>query len=137
MESEKSNLLHAGLSKKIIETYFKVYNKLGYGFLENVYEKSLLIELHNAGLNSIRQKKLKVYYDDHEVGLYFADILVENKIIIEIKAAKGLLPEHENQLLNYLKATEIEVGLLINFGTKPEFRRKIFENKFKYPFRPV
>jgi GxxExxY protein len=108
-----------------------VYNCLGYGFLEKVYENAFSMELKNAGLNISCQHKIEVFYQSQNVGSYFADILVEEKVILELKAAICLMPEHEAQLLNYLKATNIEVGMLFNFGLEPEFRRKIFSNDRK------
>lgn len=124
---------HPNLSKEIINCFYNVYNYLGYGFLEKVYENALYIELTQKGLDCIRQYPLKVYYKQNQVGLYFADIIVEKKIIVELKAAEHLCHEHEYQLINYLKATEIEVGLLLNFGKEPQFKRKIFDNELKKP----
>ncbi len=121
--------LYQGLTSKIISCFYKVYNKLGFGFLEKVYENALLIELTNNGLRVNRQKPINVYYEEKLVGEYFADLIVEEKIIIELKAAEALIEEHELQLINYLIATDIEVGLLLNFGKKPEIRRKIFTNE--------
>lgn len=118
-------LLHAELTDKIIQCFYKVYNKLGYGFLEKVYEKSLLIELTKNGITCQSQYPIAVYYDEEEVGMYYADILVENTIILELKAS-DIAIAHEYQLMNYLKATEIEVGLLLSFGKEPKFSRKIF-----------
>jgi len=123
--------LHKDLTSKIINCFYTVYNTLGYGFLEKVYENALKIELEKNRLNVEKQKQIKVYYDDLLVGEYFADLFVEDKIILELKAAESLCEEHEYQLINYLKATEIEVGLLLNFGKKPEIRRKIFSNNKK------
>ncbi len=102
---------------------------MGYGFLEKVYERALLLELRSRGLSCTKQYPISVYYEDNLVGEYFADIFVEQKVIIELKAATTLIDEHECQLINYLKATEIEIGLLLNFGPKPQFKRKIFSNK--------
>lgn len=107
---------------------YKVYNILGFGFLEKVYENALLIELNQCGLFVEKQKPINVYYEGKLVGEYYADLIVEKKVIIELKAAESLIEEHELQLINYLKATDIEVGLLLNFGKKPEIRRKIFSN---------
>ncbi|MEW5845879.1 MAG: GxxExxY protein [Bacteroidota bacterium] len=121
--------LHQELTSKIIECFYQVYNTLGYGFLEKVYENALKIELEKSGLIVERQKPIKVYYGSEVVGEYFADLLVNDQVIIELKAAETICEEHEYQLLNYLKATSIEVGLLLNFGKKPEIRRKIFTNK--------
>jgi GxxExxY protein len=123
-----NNYLHTDLTSEIIKRFYIVYNTLGYGFLEKVYEKSLKIELQKAGYIVECQRPVKVYYDNELVGEYFADMSVENKVIIELKAAEILCEEHENQLINYLKATDIEVGLLLNFGKKPEIRRKVFTN---------
>lgn len=124
-------MLQEELSKQIIGAFYKVYNTLGYGFLEKVYERSMHIELRKLGFEVECQKPIKVYYEDENVGDYFADIVVNDSLIIELKAAEGLAEEHENQLINYLKATEIEIGLLFNFGKKPEFKRKIFTNDRK------
>jgi len=121
--------LHKELTSKIISCFYKVYNTLGFGFLEKVYENAMLIELNEVGLLTERQKPISVFYNEKLVGEYFADLIVENKVIIELKAAETLIEEHELQLINYLKATDIEVGLLLNFGKKPEVRRKIFSNK--------
>ncbi|MFD2035599.1 GxxExxY protein [Belliella marina] len=121
--------LHQGLTEQVIQAYFKVYNTLGFGFLEKVYENALLIELRSKGLFVERQKRIKVYYEENEVGDYFADLIVNEIVIVEIKAAESLCKEHEYQLINYLKATDLEIGLLLNFGKKPEFKRKIFSNR--------
>jgi GxxExxY protein len=104
---------------------------LGYGFLEKVYENALLIEFRKSGLAAKPQAPIKVLYDQQIVGEYFVDILVEDCVIVEIKAVKSLVKEHEAQLLNYLKASQMEVGLLINFGPKPEIKRKVFDNHRK------
>lgn len=120
--------IHADLTEKIIKAFYKVYNTLGYGFLEKVYENALYIELIEIGLLVEKQKSITVYYEEEEVGQYFADIIVEGCVIIELKTAETLSKEHEFQLINYLKATEMEVGLLLNFGKKPELKRKIFSN---------
>lgn len=122
---------HEELTELIIKAFYNVYNSLGYGFLEKVYENSMVIELKSLGLNCEKQKPITVHFKNFNVGEYFADIIVENKIIVELKAAEGIIEEHEAQLLNYLKATDIEVGLLFNFGKTPQFNRRIFENKFK------
>lgn len=121
--------LHKELTSKIINCFYTVYNTLGYGFLEKVYENALKIELEKAGLFIEKQKPIKVHYDNQLVGEYFADLVVNKQIIIELKAAESLCEEHEYQLINYLKATDIELGLLLNFGKKPEIKRKIFSNE--------
>ena len=115
------------LTSKIIECAFKVHNQLGFGFLENVYQNALIIELERAGLQPDKEKKIQVKYDGHIVGDYIADIIVGDKVILELKAIKEIHPAHEAQLVNYLKATGIEVGLLINFGEKVQIKRKIFD----------
>lgn len=125
------NLKHKDLTDVIIKSYFKVYNTLGYGFLEKVYENALFIELRKQGLFVQKQKAIEVFYEQEIVGDYFADLIVSEKVILELKAAEGICEEHENQLINYLKATDIEVGLLLNFGKSPEFKRKIFTNEYK------
>ncbi len=125
------NYKYSELTDKIIKAFYKVYNKLGFGFLEKVYENSMMFELRKMGLKCENQHPIEVYYEGEVVGKYFADILVEDVVILELKADKALAPEHEAQLLNYLKATNIEVGLLLNFGEKPQFKRKAFSNEFK------
>lgn len=123
--------LHKELSNKILKAFYNVYNDLGYGFLEKVYENALIIELRQMNINCEKQKPIKVKYKNEIVGEYYADIIVDNNIILELKAAESLCEEHELQLINYLKATKIEIGLLLNFGKKPEFKRKIFTNDKK------
>ena len=124
----KNRYKYSDITEKIIKAFYKVYNTLGYGFLEKVYENALAIELKQQGFSIVQQAPLKIYYNDQLVGEYFADLLVEDKVIVELKAVEALAKEHHAQLLNYLKATQIQVGLLLNFGsTKPEVKRKIFE----------
>ena len=120
---------HSAITDKAIAAFYKVYNTLGYGFLEKVYENAMVIELRKQGLEVIAP--ITVCYEGAVVGEYFADLLVANAVIIELQAAKDLADEHEAQLLNYLKATPHEVGLLLNFGPQPQFRRKAFENSRK------
>lgn len=119
------------MTGKVLKAYYNVFNKLGFGFLEKVYENAMCIELEKAGLNFKKQCPIEVFYDGQKVGVYFADILVEDQLIIELKAAESLCEEHECQLINYLRATNIEVGLLLNFGKKAQFRRKVFLNQHK------
>ena len=123
------NYKHSEITEKSIKAFYKVYNILGYGFLEKVNENALFIEIVAMGLFVKKQGQIKVYYEGKEVGEYFADLIVEECVIVELKAAENLCEEHEFQLINYLKATEIEVGLLLNFGEKPEFKRKVFSNR--------
>jgi len=128
MNADIQDFKHTELTEKIINIFYRVYNKLGYGFLEKVYENAMMIELKKEGIFAIAQAPIRVLYDNIIIGEYYADILVEDKVIVEIKAARQLAEEHEAQLLNYLKATDIEVGLLLNFGVKPEIKRKAFNN---------
>jgi len=123
------NYKHTEITDKVIKGFYKVYNTLGYGFLEKVYENALFIELKEMGLYVEKQKQIIVYYEEKEVGEYYANLIAEKNVIVELKAAESLCEEHEFQLINYLKATDIEVGLLLNFGKKPEIRRKVFTNK--------
>ncbi len=126
-----NNYLHSDITAKIIKAFYNVYNTLGFGFLEKVYEKAMMIELGKLDLSVKKQVPITVYYDDENVGDYFADIIVENIVIIELKAAECLVPAHEAQLVNYLRATDIEVGLLLNFGKEPEQRRRVLTSEFK------
>ena len=125
MENE---YLHQDLTSEIIKRFYIVYNKLGYGFLEKVYEKAMKFELVKSGLKVECQKPIHVFYEDELVGEYYADLLIADKVIVELKAAESLCRDHELQLINYLKATDIEVGLLLNFGKSPEVKRKVFSN---------
>ncbi|WKL45538.1 GxxExxY protein [Flavobacterium sp. ZE23DGlu08] len=125
------NLLHRNLSDTILKIYFEVYNELGYGFLEKVYQNAMYFELKSQGYKVETQKQIKVYYKSQLVGDYFADLLIDDSIILELKACECLKDEHKAQLLNYLKATEVEIGLLLNFGTTPEFKRSIYTNDRK------
>lgn len=122
---------HEQLTEQIIKAFYKVYNTLGYGFLEKVYENALYMELTKMGFKVEKQKSILVYYEETEVGIYYADLVVEDLIIVELKAAEVIANDHYVQLVNYLKATNMEVGLLFNFGKKPEVKRKIFDNNFK------
>ena len=124
-------MLYEETTERIIKAFYKVYNTLGYGFLEKVYEKALAIELSKNGFDVVRQMAIDVFYDGDLVGEYYADLVINKSIVLEIKAIETLHPRHANQLVNYLKATEIEVGLLLNFGEKPEVVRKIFTNDRK------
>lgn len=120
------SLLHKDMTESIIKAYYTVYNELGYGFLEKVYQNAMLAELKEKGHSVEAQKKIIVYYKEIVVGEYFADIVVNNTIILELKCCESILAEHQTQLLNYLRATEFEVGILFNFGKKAAFRRKIY-----------
>ncbi len=124
-------LLHKDITDQIINAFYKVYNELGSGFLEKVYQNALFLELIAVDLCYEKQKQIKVHYNGQIIGEYFADLIVNDCVIIELKASESLAEEHELQLINYLKATEIEVGLLLNFGKKPQFKRKLFTNDKK------
>jgi len=123
-----SELLYADLTEAIIKSYYHVFNTLGYGFLEKVYENALRVSLTKGGLIVKQQLPIAVRFDGEPVGEYFADLVVDDSVIIEVKAAKSIASEHEAQLINYLKATRFQVGLLLNFGPSAEFRRKVFSN---------
>jgi len=125
------NFPHQELTKSIIGIYYKVDNELGFGFLEKVYHKALLIELKNNGYKIDSEKKVNVYYKNEIVGEYIPDIIINDSVIAELKCVEYLTDIHENQLLNYLKATDCEVGLILNFGKDPQFIRKIFTNDLK------
>ena len=122
---------HQELTKVLIGIYYDIYNELGYGFLEKVYHNAFLIELRLQGFKFDSQKKLNVFYKSENVGDYVPDIIVNNCVIIELKCVESMVDSHEAQLLNYLKATDCEVGLLFNFGKDPQFIRKIFTNNLK------
>ncbi|PWK22102.1 GxxExxY protein [Arcicella aurantiaca] len=128
---ENTDLLHQEVTDEIINAFYFVYNELGYGFLEKVYQNSLYLELMSRGFKVEPQKQIKVFFKGKQVGDYYADMIVNDLVIVELKSSNGLEEQHEAQLLNYLKATVIEVGLLLNFGLKPQIRRKIFTNDRK------
>lgn len=123
--------LHSEITGEILNAFYDVYNELGYGFLERVYKKALYKELKKRGFDCSTERSIPVYYQGELVGDCYADIIIENKIIIELKAIKQILPEHEAQLMNYLRATDAEVGLLLNFGPTPQKRRIVFTNDRK------
>jgi GxxExxY protein len=129
-------MLHEEITDKIIKAFYKVHRRLGSGFLEKVYRNAMAVELTNMGLHVEQEKNIKVYYESVEVGDYYADLLVGDLVIVELKAAESLREEHQAQLINYLRATDIEVGLLLNFGKKAEFKRKIFTNDRKRKNNP-
>lgn len=126
-----NNFKHSDLTKKIIKAFYNVYNELGYGFLEKVYEKAMILELRELGLNCNRQQAIEVKYKNQNIGDYYADIIVNDVVIIELKAVKNIIEEHEVQLVHYLKATDIEVGLLLNFGPEPQIVRRVLTNEYK------
>ena len=126
-------MLHENITEQILKGFYKVFNTLGYGFLEKVYENALLVELRGMGLVVRQQHPITVYYGSNVIGEYFADLLVQDCVIVELKATEHLRSEHIAQLTNYLKATDLEVGLLLNFGNDPEFKRIVFSNRKKDP----
>lgn len=128
MDSDRK---HSDLTDLIIKSFYKVYNTLGYGFRERVYRRSMRIELMKLGLKVIEEAPIKVYYEGIAVGRYSADLLVENKVIVELKSKRVLIEDFEAQLVHYLKATVYEVGLLLNFGPEPQIKRKVFDNARK------
>ena len=118
-------------SQRVIGCFYKVYNTLGFGFSEKVYENALVIELTKAGFNAVQQKPIKVFYENQIVGDYYADIIVDDCLLLELKVSTNITPEFEAQIMNYLKATKIEVGYILNFGFQPQFLRRIFTNDKK------
>ncbi|SRR6266568_5225635 len=131
MNADTRGLKHRELTETIIGVFYEVYNELGHGFLESVYEKAFEIALTSKGLDVLRQIEIPVWFRKQKVGDFVADVLINKCVLLELKAARTLDSAHEAQLLNYLRATEIEVGMLFNFGIKPEFRRLVFENSRK------
>lgn len=131
MDTDKRGFKNREVTEKIIGVFFEVYNELGHGFLESVYEQAMVIALGQAGLAVKVQVPIAVYFRGRPVGDFKADLLVEDAVLVELKAARALEASHEAQLLNYLRGTAIEVGLLLNFGPKPEFKRMVFDNERK------
>ena len=129
--SDYSNYKHSEITSVIIKEAYYVYNYLGSGFLESIYEKALAIRLTKAGLKVSLQQPIKVYFEGEIIGDFYADIIVNDNVILELKAVENIHPKHEVQLVNYLKATEIEVGLVINFGEEMEVKRRVFSNHKK------
>jgi GxxExxY protein len=131
MRSVGSGLKHRELTEKIIGVFYEVYNELGHGFLESVYEKAFTIALTAKGLSVLNQIEIPVWFRGHRIGDFEADMLVERCVLLELKAGRALDSAHEAQLLNYLRATELEVGMLFSFGLKPEFKRLAYDNARK------
>ena len=130
-EEDKVILKHKELTHKIINVFLDVYNELGHGFLESVYQRSLGLALVSAGIEVRNHVRIPVWFRGQRVGMFEGDMLVDNAILIELKTARCLDLSHSSQLTNYLRATEIEVGLLLNFGVKAEFKRLLYENSRK------
>lgn len=122
---------YSDITRQIIGAFFDVYNNLGYGFSEKIYENSMMIELRKRDFRLVQQASIPVFYEGQLIGQYYADIIVNDKVIVELKATRHIIADHEAQLLNYLKATNFEVGLLLNFGPKAQTKRKAFSNERK------
>lgn len=131
MEVSPVNLKHGELTEQIIGVFYDVYNELGYGFLESTYSEAMLIALQDAGLSASREVSVPVWFRGRKAGQYFADLLVNECVLLELKTARTIESAHEAQLLHYVRATDIEVGLLLNFGVRPQFRRLLFDNARK------
>ena len=131
MTTPPLGLKHSDLTAKIIGVFYDVYNELGYGFLESTYAQALVVVLEESALSTAREAPVPVWFRHKKVGQYYADLIVEDVVLLELKAARTLDSAHEAQLLHYLRATEIEVGLLLNFGLRPQFRRLLFDNERK------
>lgn len=127
----EDSLLHRDLTDSIIGVFYDVYNELGFGFLESVYEEAMVIALREKGLDVQQQVPVPVWFRGREIGVYAADLFVEQSVIIELKALRQISEAHIAQLMHYLRATKIEVGLVMNFGLRPEFKRRAFENARK------
>jgi GxxExxY protein len=121
-------LQHSDITELIIKGFYQVYNELGYGFLEKAYENAMVIALRDSGLTVAQQSPINVFFRGEVIGKYESDLVVNDLVIVELKAVRTLSPDHEAQLLNYLKAAVYEVDLLLNFGAKAEFKRKAFDN---------
>jgi GxxExxY protein len=131
-----ADLKHGSITDKILRVFYDVYNELGHGFLESVYHRSLVLALETAELRVSSRVAIPVWFRGYQVGHFEADVLVEGCVLLELKAARSLDSSHRAQLLNYLRATDIEVGLLLNFGERPEFKRLVFDNLKKKTRNP-
>lgn len=131
MKEKDSGLKHRDLTQKIIGVFYEVYNELGHGFLEFVYETAFEMALVSKGMSVLTQIEVPVWFRGNKIGDFSADMLVEKTVLLELKGGSRLNPAHEAQLLNYLRATEIEVGMLFSFGLKPEFKRLVYDNTRK------
>ncbi len=131
MTTPSAGLKHSDLTEKIIGVFYDVYNELGHGFLESTYAEALVVALVESGLSVAREVPVPVWFRGRRVGQYYADLIVEGVVLLELKAARTLESAHEAQLLHYLRATEVEVGLLLNFGLRAQFRRLLFDNERK------
>jgi len=131
MSSPPGGLKHSELTDKIIGVFYDVYNELGHGFLESTYAEALAMALEQSDVSAAREVPIPVWFRGRKIGQYFADVIVDGLVLLELKASRSLEPAHEAQLLHYLRATEVEVGLLLNFGIRPQFRRLLFDNERK------
>jgi GxxExxY protein len=131
MSDSPCALKHSEVTERIIGVFYDVYNELGHGFLESVHSEAMSVALAQAGLHASREVPVPVWFRGKKVGQYFADLLVDNAVLVELKALRTVEPSHEGQLLHYLRATEIEVGLLLNFGVRPQLRQLLFDNERK------
>jgi GxxExxY protein len=131
MENKMGQLKHQQITDKVIGAFYAVYNELGFGFLESVYENALMMALGEAGLRVKQQAPIPVYFHGQQVGDFRCDILVEDCVILELKSVKQISAEHEAQTLNYLRATDVEVALILNFGEHPDIKRRVFDNDRK------
>jgi GxxExxY protein len=135
LTNKNMNTIQSDLSGQILKAYYIVYSRLGYGFSENVYENAMIIEMVKQGLYCTLQRPLNVFYDEVNVGKCFAEIIVNEQIILEVKCRESINTQDEEQLLNYLKATEIEIGMLLNFGKEPQYRSRFLMNNLKQMIR--
>lgn len=124
-------LLHQELTDKILNAFYEVYNELGAGFLESVYQNALYFELLDRGFNVEPHKTHSVFYKGRKAGIFYSDLIVNELVILELKAVSEITVEHEMQLMNYLRASIIEVGYVLNFGKEPKFERRVFSNSRK------
>lgn len=132
MGDSESGMKHGDITRRVIGVFYDVYNELGYGFLESVCQRAMWRALQAEGLAAEMELGVTVWFRGHPVGFFRADLVVENAILVELKCARSLDPAHEAQILNYLRATSLEVGLLLNFGPKPEIRRFVLDNRRKH-----
>jgi len=136
MYADQRGLKHGDLTEKLIGIFFSIHNELGHGFLESVYEQAFSVALAESNIFFQRQIAVPVWFRGQKVGDFRADLLVDGKVLVEFKTGRDIEPGWEKQLLNYLRATEIEVGLLFNFGPNAQFKRYVFENAKKNPRNP-
>jgi GxxExxY protein len=132
INADERRYLHQDLTRDIIGVFFEVYNELGYGFLESVYREAMAMALREAGLEVYKDFGITARFRGRPIGEFKADLIVSGLIILELKAVRALEPAHDSQLLNYLRAGVLEIGLLLNFGPKPQFKRLVFSNERKH-----